>query len=283
MKIRSILAGVDFEKQTEAVLAYSGFFARHFGASLHLLHVIDYLVTPPTYLDRYIDQEKSRAEEQLALLARDLSSAGIRVHTRVTVGRPQAAFESAIQKTGADLIVLGFVAHVLRRSSSEKLIKGLRMPMLVVRGAKAEKSRAMPIALRAILCPVDFSDFSKKALTVAAELADSFSSELKISHVLSESVTKKLKSHGDGEKLLRDLYEREKAMLSDFAAGVTPKPALFMEHGDPAERIVAIAKEADIDLIVIGARGVGLIAGLFIGSVTDTVLKTAPCPVLVIH
>lgn len=283
MKIRSILAGVDFEKQTDAVLAYSGFFARRFGASVHLLHVIDYLVTPPSYLDRYVDQEKSRAEERLASLSQALSAEGIQVQARVMIGRPQAAFESAILKTGADLVVLGFVAHVLRRSTSEKLIKGLQMPMLVVRGAKAEKSHAMPIALRTILCPVDFSEFSKKALTVAAQLADGFSAELKIVHVLSESVTKKVKSYGESERFLQDWYDREEKRLRDLASNIAPKSTAFMERGDPAERIVARAKEADIDLIVIGARGIGLIAGLFIGSVTDTVIKTAPCPVLVIH
>jgi len=56
-----------------------------------------------------------------------------------------------------------------------------------------------------------------------------------------------------------------------------------VEEGEPDRRIVSYAKEKDVDLIVIGARGLGRIEGMLIGSVTDAVLKSAPCPVLVIH
>jgi nucleotide-binding universal stress UspA family protein len=57
----------------------------------------------------------------------------------------------------------------------------------------------------------------------------------------------------------------------------------IMDQGEPHKRIVALAKEKDIDLIVMGARGLGLIKGMLIGSVTDAVLKSSPCPVLVAH
>jgi len=56
-----------------------------------------------------------------------------------------------------------------------------------------------------------------------------------------------------------------------------------MDQGEPHKRIVALAKEKDIDLIVMGARGLGFIKGMLIGSVTDAVLKSSPCPVLVAH
>lgn len=46
MKIETILAGIDFEKDTEKVLAYASYFAKTFSASLKLVHVIDYLTTP---------------------------------------------------------------------------------------------------------------------------------------------------------------------------------------------------------------------------------------------
>jgi len=57
MRIERILAGIDFEVDTEKVLAYAAFFAQGLSASLHLLNVIDYLITPPAYLSRYMGDE----------------------------------------------------------------------------------------------------------------------------------------------------------------------------------------------------------------------------------
>ncbi len=66
-----------------------------------------------------------------------------------------------------------------------------------------------------------------------------------------------------------------------MTAGI--KETGVIEAGEPDRRIVSFAKENDIDLIVMGARGLGLIKGMLIGGVTDAVLKSSPCPVLVIH
>jgi nucleotide-binding universal stress UspA family protein len=283
MNIENILAGVDFEKQTGYILAYASLFAERFRASLHLFHVIDYLTTPPAYLDQYIEEEKNAAEEKLQVIRKKLSASGAGVDARVIVGRLQASFETAVAKTGADLLVLGFVSHALRRSSSEKLIKGLQMPMLVVRGKKSESASAGDIAIRKILCPVDYSDLSKKALQVSAELAQAFSSDVEVMHVLPESVIKKIKTFGPSDADLKEAYEQEKKMFEDFLSTSPFTKKVFFEQGEPHARIVERAQENNTDLIVIGARGLGLIQGMLIGSVTDAVLKSSSCPVFVMH
>ena len=58
MDINRILAGIDFASDTEGVIAYSLLFAKTTGASLNLLHVMDFLVTPPAYVAPYIEEEK---------------------------------------------------------------------------------------------------------------------------------------------------------------------------------------------------------------------------------
>jgi nucleotide-binding universal stress UspA family protein len=283
MKIEHILAGIDFEKQTGHILAYASVFAEKFRASLHLFHVIDYVVTPPAYLDQYIEEEKKAAEGKFEAIKKELSSVGIGVDAKVIVGRLQASFETAIKKTGADLLMLGFISHALRRSSSEKLIKGLQMPMLVVRGKKSEVASAGNISVRKILCPVDFSDTSKKALQVAREVANAFSSDIEVMHVLPESVIRKIRTFANRDKALQDVYEQEKNRFEDFLSASSFEKTVILDQGEPHKRIVELAQEKDIDLIVIGARGIGLIKGMLIGSVTDAVLKSSPCPVFVIH
>jgi nucleotide-binding universal stress UspA family protein len=54
-----------------------------------------------------------------------------------------------------------------------------------------------------------------------------------------------------------------------------------MAYGEPADKIVAEAKEGAYDLIVVGSRGLGPLGQLLFGSVSARVVKTAPCSVLV--
>jgi nucleotide-binding universal stress UspA family protein len=54
-------------------------------------------------------------------------------------------------------------------------------------------------------------------------------------------------------------------------------------EGDPAESIVEAAGAEDVDLIVIGNRGLAGVGRALIGSVSDEVVRNAPCPVLVVR
>jgi nucleotide-binding universal stress UspA family protein len=52
--------------------------------------------------------------------------------------------------------------------------------------------------------------------------------------------------------------------------------------GGPANDIAGVASEVDAELIVVGTRGLGLIAGILLGNVTQRLLQIAPCPVLAV-
>jgi len=283
MKIEKILAGIDFGKDTEKVLAYASLFAEVFGASLNLLYVIDYIITPPTYLTPYIEEEKKVAEKNFTIWKKQLTDAGIKTKTEVTVGRLHESFEAAVKKTGADMLVLGFMSHALRRSSSEKLIKGLQMPMLVVRGEKAGSAKTGTIQIRKILCPTDFSEISMKAMQVSRELKDIFASRLDILHISPDYLIREMETLEERDRVLRELQEQAKDKLDKFLRDYNIQDTGIIDEGEPDKRIVSFSKEHDVDLIVMGARGLGLIKGMLIGSVTDAVLKSSPCPVLVIH
>jgi nucleotide-binding universal stress UspA family protein len=57
----------------------------------------------------------------------------------------------------------------------------------------------------------------------------------------------------------------------------------MLAWGNPADVIVEKAREKEYNLIVMGSRGLGAISGLLLGSVSDRVVKLAPCPVLIIR
>ena len=283
MDIKKILVGVDFGPATEAVLSYAAHFALATEASLTLLYAIDYLTTPPAYLAPYMEEEKKGALDNFTVLKKQLSERGIRAETEVAVGRLQESFESAIRKTQPDMLVLGFVSHTFRRSSSEKLIKGLEMPMLVVRGEKARTASSGPVIIKKILCPVDLSEQSQKALIFAKELQGTLSCSLEILSVMPYHKIRGLTSQDESDRLIRELHDDTKNKLEKFLGDTGIEESVIIDDGEPGQRIPAVAQDLDIDLIVIGARGLGLIKGMLIGSVTDAVLKTSPCPVLVIH
>ena len=283
MKIKKILAGIDFGPATDSIIAYASTFATAMNASLHLLHVLDYIVTPPAYLAPYIDQEKKVAENNFSFLKKQLTDAGIKTGTEVVIGRLHESFASSLKKTHADMLVLGFMTHTFRRSSAEKLIKGLQIPMFVVRGEKAVAARKGPVTISRILCATDFSEYSLKALKAAKELCAVFSARLDVLHVSQDHAIKKMKTVGEKEKALQELREKAKEKLDTFLSEYGLKGAGMIDEGEPYKKIVSLAKQNSTDLIVTGARGLGLIEGMLIGSVTDAVLKSSPCPVIVIH
>ena len=283
MKIEKILAGVDFGPATDSIIAYAASFASAANASVHLLHVLDYVVTPPAYLAPYIDEEKRIAESNFAVLKKELQEAGITTCTETVIGRLHESFAALLKKAHADMLVLGFMTHTFRRSSSEKLIKGLQIPMLVVRGEKAMTARKGGVTIARVLCPTDFSEQSLKALKAAMELCDLFSARLDVLHVVHDSAIKTMKMTGEREKALQELRDRAKKKLDAFLAENAVRCTGAIDEGEPYEKIVSFAQQNSIDLIVTGARGLGLIEGMLIGSVTDAVLKASHCPVLVLH
>ncbi len=284
MRVGRILAGIDLEEDTEKVLAYAAFFAQGLSAPLHLLHVMDYLITPPAYLSRYMEEEKKIAEKKFLPWQERLENEGIESRTEIVIGRLHESFSSVIHREKAGMLVLGFRSHTFRRSSSEGLIKGLEIPMLVVRGKKAEDTPIGSVRIRKILCPTDFSMTSRKALEAAKELKELFSSEIEIIHVFpGDAIGRKMEKWEGGDRVVEELSRQTAGELRKFLseAGLDKEGKVI--EGGPHQRISSFSSENDIDLIVIGARGLSFIEGMLIGSVTDAVLKSSPCPVLVIH
>ena len=65
-------------------------------------------------------------------------------------------------------------------------------------------------------------------------------------------------------------------------AGSVPVTDLI-DHGDPAARIIEIAEERSVDLIIMGSRGLSGIRRLFTGSISDKVANQANCPVMIVR
>ena len=142
-------------------------------------------------------------------------------------------------------------------------------------------------AVNSILVPVDFSAGSKHALTYALQLADTLDASLHVIHVLDDSFA----LAGYLETYAGDYIETAARQAgAELEAVLTPEqkarysPALAARIGKPATEILAyLAEHREIDLVVMATAGRGRVARFMMGSVTDKVVRAAPCPVLTLH
>jgi universal stress protein A len=139
-----------------------------------------------------------------------------------------------------------------------------------------------------ILCPTDFSEGSLQALSAATDLATKLGAELSVIHVLPVLSALPTDPNFVFEVHQRQdlLYEAMEKRLYEMTRESKEKGMqgrVFVEHGDPAGEIVRVAEEQKIDLIVIATFGETGWRRLAFGSVTEKVVRLAPCPVLVVR
>ena len=158
------------------------------------------------------------------------------------------------------------------------------------------------IALNRILVPADFSESSAKAVRYGVALARKFNSTVFLLHVVTAH---DLEILVEGERVVETLVgdTREAAAPApdelrhnaehDLLQGLVTEedrrdvPMRFVvrpgERGGAYLEIVRYATEQNIDLIVMGTHGRGFVPHVLLGSVTERVLRRAPCPVLTVR
>lgn len=147
------------------------------------------------------------------------------------------------------------------------------------------------ITINNILCPVDYSIYSEKALAYAIELATRFQAKLYLLHVLDtrfldvnnpELPCIPVTANIISEETIAMLKSRLLKSVSEETQGRIPVEALVIQ-GVPFTEIIRTAKDCNIDLIVIGTHGRTGLAHAVMGSVAEKVVRKAPCPVLTIR
>ena len=143
-----------------------------------------------------------------------------------------------------------------------------------------------------ILVPLDCSKYSETSLNVAIEIAKKFNSEIGLIHVVSSreeycrsGITGKVRvkcdvvevTEEDIPKICNELLNMSGQSVK--AEGIPVKTLL--KKGKVVGEILNTISEGEYDLVVMGARGQGMIKKLFIGSVSTEIIQKAQCPVLV--
>jgi nucleotide-binding universal stress UspA family protein len=144
------------------------------------------------------------------------------------------------------------------------------------------------IVLKKILVATDFSEAADAALAYGRALARAFNARLHVLHVVDDMY---LRLGGDAyaavlPELQQDVERLARERLDELVVDNDPTPLptdLIIREGAAAQEIVKYAKDADIDLVVVGTHGRGAMAHLLMGSVAERVVRTASCPVLTVR
>jgi nucleotide-binding universal stress UspA family protein len=288
--ITRILAATDFSACADRALDYAAFLAGACSAPLDVLQIVE---APPdmdpneAMAGPFFERCRKEAVEPLDRLVRRLTSGGVMATSRQRFGIPSQQINAAAGDLQADLVIVGAhgrtgLAHIPLGSTAERVVLGAPCPVLAVpapHGGTAERGEA--VALRQILCPVDFSRCSVEALEYAASMARTFGASLSILHVL--------------EPIFFDLdlglgavpeYERARADTESRLADVRNALAqqglavqIIVSGGVLADSILAAAQANRCDAIVMGTHGRRGRPHLMTGSVAEAVLRRTPCPV----
>jgi universal stress protein A len=145
------------------------------------------------------------------------------------------------------------------------------------------------IDLHRILVPTDFSKHSQNALIYAAAFAGKFHASLHLLHVVQDLALFIPDMVTVAPPVAPTVQQLTAAVQDAFDRLIDENNLKGLEiqkevrEGTPFYEIVSCAKELDVDLIVMGTHGHSGLAHVLLGSVTEKVVRKAPCPVLTVR
>jgi nucleotide-binding universal stress UspA family protein len=288
--IERILCPVDFSKASVKAYRYAQSIAGRYRATLLVQYVVelwqypsgDFSFSPEAYED-FRRTLIVNAEKELQQFVN--KSGGLQPECIVQESMAADAILSLAQARAISLIVMGthgrrgfdrlmlgsVTEHVLRHASCPVLTVRETAPDSGTQGATDE-----PVPIRRILCCVDFSAHSKRALEYALSAAEAYDAEVTVLHVLDHEPD----SADVGKETAAAMENLEK--LFPPAAPRSTKTHLEVRLGKAYQAILKFASEMQADLVVTGVRGRNSMDLEVFGSTTYRVIQLGPGPVLTV-
>jgi nucleotide-binding universal stress UspA family protein len=293
--IRNILCPLDLSEHSATVFGYATMLARWYGSTLTALEMIWVgIPTLPAAASPIILQpEQVRAfTDELQQFVKKHAPSEVAVTPVLREGPIVAGILDEARARSADMLVLGthgrggFERFVLG-SVAEKVLRLSHLPVLTIPAAAAPApTSARPFT--SIVCPVDFSPASLKALRYALSLAQESGKRLTLLHVFDWDADRPMPV-GLGPEFASMLRRRETEAVDELRALVSPEAREWCDCreltaiGRPYEEILRVGRETGADLIVMGVHGRSAVELSFFGSTTNQIVRHATCPVMTIR
>jgi nucleotide-binding universal stress UspA family protein len=301
MSYRNILCPIDFSEVTGHTVEQATVMARSRPSSICALHVYrPMVVSVPGFAspdERPPAGELSRVQKQTAAYFERASADGIRVDVTIDVGEPADRILARASKWPADLIVMGThgasgFEHLLLGSATERVLRRASCPVMTVPPHARATSR---LPFRQLLCAVDFSEWSLRALDHAGRIAQESGAKLTVLYTIEWPW------HEPPGPDLHELSHEQAVALGDYRRYVESSATTRLQNlvrevvgdrcvatsrvsnGKPYVEILRCAAEEHADLLVLGVHGRNPLDVLLFGSTTNQVVRRATCPVITIR
>jgi nucleotide-binding universal stress UspA family protein len=276
---RRILVPIDYSEASLRGLRYALSVAGLLGASVTVLHVFGEVLATPYMANKAEEQARREIDE----IVRAHRAPGIDLNGMVAWAAPADGIHRVAEEIDADLLVLGThartgVTRALIGSVCESVLRDSTRPIVAIPPARGE---AVPVGLpKRILVATDLSKTSEPAVDYAVDLAVLVGASVVVLH--SYALPRVLDAREIGAPIAAAAQAAlDRALSAAKDRGATIETAL--REGDPVVAITETARQMNADLLVLGTRGRHGLERMFVGSVAETVIRTATRPVLTLH
>jgi len=283
----TIVVGYDESESSKAALKEASLRVKNRNGKLYLVHAVyfdkeEFAILPSQMEKRFeMGTHVCRTAKQELQTQYGMNGS---VESFVCEGEPPEVLIDIARGKKADLIALGTygrkgLKRLLMGSVTSQVILDAPCDVLVVKRPCNECTGSY----QSLLVPYDGSEFSKKALQRAGEMAKADGGQVTVLYVIpryeemmefyrSDSIKKSL--HAEAEKILGE--------ATAIAAGLGISIRTEVREGHASDEIVAAARKFENDLIAMGTYGWKGVNNAIMGSTTNRVIAHATCPILVV-
>lgn len=276
---KHILVGTDLSDCSLAALRLAAQMAEKESATLSIVHILPLSdehspLSAAVFLPE-ASEEMTRVENELVLFIRRAIGRKPMPDYRILRAHASDGILFAARYERAGLIVLGTrgmgnKSDLTLGSVAEQVLNRSAVPVMTLCARRFTRRR--PDTIRRILCPVNLSDAAARALEIAVQIGRDFGAEVTALEIVERKA---------GDAAVKKEEGRLKSWLKAQLSRVTRVSPLVIT-GDPADEILRYAKDAEIDLVVIGARRERFAHTTVFGTTTTRVTRNAPCAVLTV-
>ena len=291
VKIARILCPIDLSEFSRQALDYTVTLGRWYDAAVTILHVAG---EENAALAGSLVPARSPAlvSDEVHAFCAPWTSRSANVEIVLSRGNPVKEIVSLADSLQVDLLVMGShgrsgFERLWLGSVTEKVLRKVSCPVLTV--PPHARPPATEIVFKTIVCPVDFSDASLRALEYALSLAEESLARLILLHVV-EALAETGFKDGSAAFAVPEYHRLVTADASARLAALVPETVRAWcqveEHivtGKPHREILRFATESGAELIAMGVHGRGAIDLTLFGSTTHQVVRAAKCPVLTLR
>ncbi len=288
IRLNNILFLTDFSGASERALLFVREIAGEYGANVSVLHVLvpDVLTyMTPDSPSAAIELQKESALAEMQRVETQL--AGIPNKAVVLAGKEVwATLEPMLKEDQFDLIVLGTrgrtgLPKLLLGSTAEEVFRRSRVPVMTI-GPSVRRDDRNGARWERVVFASDFTPESLTAAPYAISFAEENDAQLTLLHVI-EVWGQRKEGNKQGLTVAEAMHQLHE--IVPLEAGLWCRPETVVEHGEPAAKILEVAKQRKADLIVLGLRGTSHVLAVSHRerSVAHMIVAHASCPVLTVR